>query len=764
MKKKQWLPFIIAVLVTQVYFCQTTNLNRIIDSENGILVSEVEITQLQNDSTFTSNTGFFKIKTSGLYTFNKEGYILKTLKLNPQNNYVVKLQKQPNALNEIVINASHLPMELKASTSSVSLVSSKAIERANTVNINEALNRVPGVFMQTGALNTNRITIRGVGSRNLFGTSKIRAYFKDIPLTNGSGETSLEDFELGALSRIEITKGATSSTYGAGLGGVIRLLPKTSSFNSTGFENETSIGSFGLFKNLSQINYGNASNSYKLVYSNTKSNGFRENNDYKRHALTLNTVHKLNAKNELSILGTFSDLKAFIPSSLNETDFANNPESAAFTWKQSRGFEDTKRGIIGISLIHKFNEKLEQSTSVFMSFRNSYEPRPFNILDETVFGYGLRHRITGNLTVNDKKINWTSGIEFFKDNYKYQTFENLYEDFPEANSSIKGVALSNFKEKRYYYNLFFEGRYPVTSKTDVVFGINYNKTSYNLDDKFPVSSTNPNESGSFDFKGLVSPKLGVLYRASTALTIYGNISHGFSPLSLEETLLPNGQINTNLNPETGWNFEVGTRGYAAKNRLQYTVAVYRLAIKNLLVARRTSQDEFIGVNAGKTHNDGLEAEINYTFTNSKDLQLSAFGSYALHLYKFKDFIDDNSDFSGNDLTGVPQDVLNLGLDFSSKVGMYGNINFQHVGKMPITDSNSLFSESYSVSNIKIGYQNTLAPKLRLNAFLGVNNIFNTAYASQILINATGFGNSAPRYFYPGNPLNYYSGLALNYSF
>ncbi|GAL67480.1 TonB-dependent receptor plug domain-containing protein [Jejuia pallidilutea] len=207
MKKKQWLPFIIAVLVTQVYFCQTTNLNRIIDSENGILVSEVEITQLQNDSTFTSNTGFFKIKTSGLYTFNKEGYILKTLKLNPQNNYVVKLQKQPNALNEIVINASHLPMELKASTSSVSLVSSKAIERANTVNINEALNRVPGVFMQTGALNTNRITIRGVGSRNLFGTSKIRAYFKDIPLTNGSGETSLEDFELGALSRIEITKG-----------------------------------------------------------------------------------------------------------------------------------------------------------------------------------------------------------------------------------------------------------------------------------------------------------------------------------------------------------------------------------------------------------------------------------------------------------------------------------------------------------------------------------------------------------------------------
>jgi len=747
-----------------MYFCQTSNLNKIIDLENGNLVSEVTITKLQNDSSFVSHDGFFTIKTPGAYKFNKVGYIFKTLKLNVKKHYVIRLEKSPNTLNEVVINATHLPTKLRASTSSVSLISQKDIERANTVNINEALNRVPGVFMQSGALNTNRITIRGVGSRNLFGTAKIRAYFKDIPLTNGSGETSLEDFELGAISRLEITKGATSSTYGAGLGGVIRLLPKTSSFNNASFENETTIGSFGLFKNLSQINYGNATNSLNLVYSNTQSDGFRENNNYKRNAFTLNTTHKLNTKNELSILGILSDLKAFIPSSLNEINFRNNPESAAFTWRNSRGFEDTKRGIFGISLNHKFNEKLEQSTSVFISFRDSYEPRPFNILDETVFGYGLRHRITGNFSINEKTINWTSGIEFFNDNYRHQTFENLYEDFPEGSGSVQGSALSNFKEKRQYYNLFFEGRHQIISKTDIVFGINYNKTSYDLEDRFPVSNANPDQSGSFNFKGLLSPKLGLLYRVSTATTFYGNISHGFSPLSLEETLLPNGQINTNLNPETGWNFEIGARGNTLNNKLQYNVSLYRLAIKNLLVARRTAQDEFIGVNAGKTHNDGLEAELNYTIINSKNLQISIFGTYALNLYKFKDFVDDNTDFSGNDLTGVPRDVLNLGLDFNSTIGLYGNANFQYVGKMPITDSNNLFNESYTVSNIKIGYQNALTPKLRLNIFLGVNNIFDITYASQILINATGFGGSAPRYFYPGNPLNYYSGLSLNYSF
>ncbi len=764
MKKELLLPLLFIVLSLQFCYGQSQNYSKILDADNNTLISNVTIKKFKNDSTFISSNGTFKISVSGNYQFIKNGYAAKTLKLKSGKTYTILLEKKPTTLSEVVVNNNHLPTILKSSTSSIALISSKAIERGNTLNINEALNRVPGIFMQSGALNTNRITIRGVGSRNLFGTSKIRAYFKDIPLTNGSGETSLEDFELGAISRIEITKGATSSTYGAGLGGVIQLLPKTASFNNTSIINEITIGSFGLFKNISQVNYGNSSNSLKLVYSNTQSDGFRENNNYNRDALTLNSIHKLNSKNELFILGTFSDLKAFIPSSLNETDFRNNPSTAAFTWRTSRGFEDTKRGILGLTLHHKFNNTLSQNTSAFISFRNSYEPRPFNILDESVFGYGLRHRFIGNFSINNKAIYWTAGLEFFKDNYKHQTFENLYQDFPEENASVQGNSLSNFKENRQYYNLFFEGRYDISKNTDIILGLNFNKTKYDLEDRFPISNSNSDQSGNFTFSGIVSPKIGVIQRINTNSNLYANVSHGFSPLSLEETLLPDGQINNNLNPETGWNFEVGAKGAALKNKLHYNISIYRLAIKNLLVARRMAEDEFIGVNAGKTNHDGLEADFSYNVFNSDDLQISAFGSYTLNQYKFNDFIDGNEDFSGNDVTGVPSNILNLGLDFNSRVGFYGNFNFQHVGEMPITDSNTLFSESYNISNIKIGYQNTLTSQLHLNIYLGINNVFDTFYASQILINASSFGGNVPRYFYPGNPVNYYSGLALNYSF
>jgi iron complex outermembrane receptor protein len=50
----------------------------------------------------------------------------------------------------------------------------------------------------------------------------------------------------------------------------------------------------------------------------------------------------------------------------------------------------------------------------------------------------------------------------------------------------------------------------------------------------------------------------------------------------------------------------------------------------------------------------------------------------------------------------------------------------------------------------------------LNA--GVNNALDEKYAASILPNALGFGAVAPRYYYPGNPLNFYGGFSVSYVF
>ena len=149
---------------------------------------------------------------------------------------------------------------------------------------------------------------------------------------------------------------------------------------------------------------------------------------------------------------------------------------------------------------------------------------------------------------------------------------------------------------------------------------------------------------------------------------------------------------------------------------------------------------------------------------SKKFTLTQFLTYTLNNFVFKEFIDDNNNYSGNKLTGVPSNIFNTGIDFTSGTGIYGTIQFQHVGKIPMTDSNSLYSDDYNLTNLKAGYKLSIYKNLNLNIYFGLDNVFDEQYASQILINAIGFGGSAPRYYYPGNSINYYSGFNLNFLF
>ncbi|RNC84840.1 MAG: TonB-dependent receptor [Winogradskyella sp.] len=752
-----------------VYFFTFFSLNaqftgKIVDNKTGVAIPNVVIRSLDNEIVYSDDNGVFQVTTIGEYIFERIGYKRKAINIQEENYTIIQLEPQPSELNEVIINAYQIPKRLKQTTTATEILTTKDIEIGNNINISQALNRAPGVFMQSGALNTNRLTIRGIGSRNLFGTSKIRAYFKDIPLTNGSGETTIEDFELNAIARINISKGATSSIYGAGLGGTIILNPKNSLLNTSNASAEVSFGSFGLLKKTLSFNHGNSRNSFNGIYSDTESDGFRDNNNYRRQTITLSSNHYVNENNELTFLGSYVDLKAFIPSSINEDDFINNPSAAAFTWQQSQGFEDSQRGIFGVTWKHRYHSKLEHITSLFTSFRNGYEPRPFNILEENTFAYGIRSRFLGTFKVAEKDLKYSVGGEYFKDRYTSKTFENLYQDFPAGTGSVEGDLLSNFKEDRSYYNLFFEADYRISEKLSADIGLNFNQTNYKLNDRFPVTSDNPDQTGTFRFDGIFSPKFGVVFSASDHLNLYSSISHGFSPIALSETLLPDGQINNNLEPETGWNYEIGLRTQLLNNRIQIHTALYRLDVRNLLVARRTGDDQFIGVNAGQTLHDGLELTINSTFIDTEELTLTSFFNLSLNDYKFEEFIDGDNDFSGNDLTGVPSNIMNAGINFSSSLGLYGNINFQHVGEQPITDSNSLFSESYTLTNLKIGFKRRVLDKITLNIFYGIDNIFDEAYASQILINARAFGGNAPRYFYPGNPVNYYAGVNVNYSF
>lgn len=149
--------------------------------------------------------------------------LLFTLKSFSQSDTIPKGE----ILKEVTISNFHINDSLLNAPASIGILSQKELQANNNTDISIAINRIPGVYMQSANLTTNRISIRGIGARTPYGTNKIRAFYGNIPLTSGNSETTIEDIDLKNISQVEIIKGPLSSIYGAGLGGAILLTPKS---------------------------------------------------------------------------------------------------------------------------------------------------------------------------------------------------------------------------------------------------------------------------------------------------------------------------------------------------------------------------------------------------------------------------------------------------------------------------------------------------------------------------------------------------------
>lgn len=641
------------------------------------------------------------------------------------------------------------------------LLTEKAISMQNPIDFAGTLNQVPGVLLLSGALNTNRITIRGVGSRTPFGTSKLRMYFNDIPVTDGTGSSALEAFDLEDLSGIRIVKGPKSGAYGAALGGAILLRSDPRESEGSLLRNRTSFGSYGLFKdNLSLVHKGDGVGA-ELRYNRLTTQGYRENNAFDRDGVLLNLSLEAGPSHEINLLANYIDYTAEIPSSLGRTDFETDPTQAAAAWKAAKGYEANKYTLLGLSDRIRLGSRFENTTSIFFTYLDHYEPRPFNILDEFTMGYGLRSVFSAGIGGSALPGKVLLGAEIYRDEYSWSTYENLYRD-NDGQGSLQGNLLSRNKEFRQQEYLFGQFQWQFTPRLTAVAELSLNHTRYDFRDL--LGEGDQDRSARRDFDPLLLPGLDIRYAFGNTSWVYLNISRGFNNPSLEESLNPDGLINPEISQEKGVNYEVGGRGSWLGNRLQGSLALYQLDIEDLLVAQRVGEDQYIGRNAGKTRHRGLEASLQYGIPAGSRWSLSPFLSYTLNDHYFREFNDGDADYSGNPLTGVPRHQVYGGLLLQSDGGWHWNTTYQYVDAIPLTDGNTESSDPYSLFNTQIGYRKGWGEHLNLGLDAGINNLLDRRYASSVLINATGFGGSEPRYFYPGNGRNYYVGILLLYSF
>lgn len=729
------------------------------------LLSSFFLLTLLTGKTFAQDT--IQKKTQKSVTENSKAYIdsiqnIRNIRIRESNTfidtaYAIKIKTE---LQPLTISGYHINDSLLNAPASISILSAQQLQRNNNSDISPVLNTLPGVFMQSGAINTNRISIRGIGARTQYGTNKIRAFYGSIPLTSGDSETTIEDIDLQMIDHIEVIKGPLSSLYGAGLGGAILISPALATTDGNRALVSSTFGSYGLIKNT--VNYGlnTTSGSLNISYHKLETDGYRVNSHYNREGVTLAGELFCTKKSKLTYFGNYTYMKAYIPSSINKVTFDNNPRAAAPTWAAAKGYEQYDSYIGGLAYDWQAASWLKNSTSVFINTKDSYEPRPFDILSQDNTAYGARTQFLGDFRIGKMKSNFIAGLEYFKDGFTGSTFANLYQD-NNGNGTLQGDRLTASEQDRNFINTFAQFRVQLSRRFEVQAGVNYNKTKFDLDTTFPLAARS---SESYSYDGIWSPQLSVLYKPSALQTIYASVSRGFSLPSIEETLTANGTINPNIKPENGYNFEIGGKFYLASKNLYFDVSLYRMQIKDLLVAQRVGDDQYVGINAGETLHQGIEASVNYNWEIAENFAIRPYAAASIGHYEFKEFLNNGNDYSGNDLTGVPNNKLNGGVTITILHGLYLSADYYYTDRIPINDANSLYSESYNLLNAKAGWKQELFKGLTAQVSAGINNIGNIHYASMVLTNATSINGAAPRYYYPGLPVNYYTNISVGYSF
>ncbi|PTN10038.1 TonB-dependent receptor [Mangrovibacterium marinum] len=648
-------------------------------------------------------------------------------------------------LTEIRVQAFHYGQRLTETPGAISLIGNEEISAVPSQQIDHVLNQLPGVDMQSGSLNTNRLSIRGVGSRSPYASNKVRAYFESIPLTNGSGETTLEDLDLSLIGLVEVVKGPSSGYYGSGLGGTILI--RTDDRQNSGFYTEGSLASYNRQNYRAGIRLKETSWSHAFFIDRLQADGYRENNETERSNFSyLGTFRNEDHRFKLILLQT--DLKAFIPSSLDWDTFHDNPRAAAANWAAIKGYEDYQKQLAGLSVQSNWHHGLNSTISLFGQRKAQEEQRPFNFLEEDNHYQGFRAIIEKEYPLNAVLLTTSLGNESFWENYNWHTFE----------ATDHRRILSDNKEKRSYANFFAQ----ILLKTETLRlsgGINLNTTNYRYGDQ---QTNDGDQSASHRFNPVVSPRLAASYSVSPAVAFYATMSHGFSPPSLEETLLPDGERNPDIQPETGWNYELGSRGTIGTS-LYYDLSVYYMKIENLLVARRTAEDAYMGINAGTSEHPGIELRLNYRWINqptiSSKFQFS--GSYSP--YRFKNFVDDTNDYSGNDLTGSPKERFSVALDSSWLQKLRLLIQYRYTGAIPLRDDNRIYADAWQVVHVTASYKKSWK-QFELNCSASALNLLDEKYASMLLINASSFGGQQPRYYYPAMPRSFAARISLKYLF
>ncbi len=636
----------------------------------------------------------------------------------------------------------------------VQLVEKDEISRARpTWGLDEALVTVPGVYAANryNFSLDQRISIRGFGARSAFAVRGVKVLVDGIPQTLPDGQGQLTNLELGAADRIEVLRGSASALFGNAAGGVISIWTDPTAPQNVRQDVRVLFGTFDrdLNRNWSKwqssTSFRVGSGSALVTVSRLDYAGQRQhsNADFRN----LNSRWHFPLANGWSLAATADfgwDPRADNPGALRANEMALNRDSAAGLNIAKVAGKDVTQGQGGVTLRREFTGGGEASLVVFGIIRSLKNPTTFAYIDLGRVDYGARFSVSRPLPLGSLKHRLTAGVDFQRQRDDRKNFGN------NAGQSDNLPTLDQLEHVT-EVGPFVQSALQVTPHISVTGGLRYDWVNFQADDRL-ITPTNPDDSGRRLMQAL-SGSIGVAVTPSDAVTVYGNIGTSFeTPTTTELTNRPSGAggFNPTLEPQKATNYEIGVRGDVA-GRLNYSVALYDADVRGELIQFPVPADTNGRVfyqNAGTSRHRGVEVGAQLEMASGLTLTTS----WTYSDFRYTRYLA----LAGRALPGIPQHWLHFLLQGRPAFGRgsWVEVEETHSSGYLVSDANNTRTSPWWTTNVRVGWDGTVG-SVRLNPFLGFNNVFNRSYVGSVVINA-----SNGRYYEPAPGRNMYVGFSL----
>ncbi|MDB6445694.1 TonB-dependent siderophore receptor [Pseudomonas sp. 21TX0197] len=268
------------------------------------------------------------------------------------------------------------------------------------------------------------------------------------------------------------------------------------------------------------------------------------------------------------------------------------------------------------------------------------------------------------------------------------------------------AAQSNLSNQLTSSSIYLKDNWHLDDRWILVFGGRYQHyDQYTTQGLVPASPVRDDNGDAF------VPFLGVVYKASETLSLYGNYSRSFKPNDVVD------KDSRTFKPEEGRSYEIGAK-YDPLPGLNINLALFDIVKKNVV----TTVDE-VSEAAGKVGSQGLELDITGRLSDRWDL----IGTYA---YTHTEILDDPDD-EGHRLADAPKHTASLYLSHHLNVpaefgAWHAGAGARYVGERAANNANDFWLSSYTVADAFLRWESpVLGHKTSLQ--LNVDNLFDKQY-------------------------------------